>query len=241
MKLVCILFVVLVYTFCVGLYADTIPNEKLEYIVSMIDGEIKYCNLISDKGDSYLFQLGDSSIIKIPKNEVDEINPNPIAVTNQPSIESVLSSSSIVELDSVDPDGGTLIGITLLTPGFINAVMGHVSESFGARIDVGLLFESMIAFQAELMYPISFRKTSFVGIGMVFGSIQSNGDDGWYGFSDEEYIYAGIILDANLFGFDLNFGLTFGSESFSEPGLSSTTRSSSQFLISLGYVHWFND
>lgn len=220
MRIIIFCFILLFSFRC--LFGNIIDKSKFSTIITLQNNEIIYCNIVSEEDDFYLLQLEDASLKKFPKNEVSLIAKNPLANEHALSI-SPATGDGFYSSDNL------LLGITFLTPGGINLNVGTMDEDFGIRGQVGYIGS---AFGSQLDFLLPFYFSSDVAISFVpsLGYSWMEIDEmGNYGprISVYEWIYVAGGFNANLFGFDLNLGLSLGTGDFTNP----------QLMFSFGYVH----
>ncbi len=140
-------------------------------------------------------------------------------------ITSIKYFTDVKELAKVNGDF-TFVGISLLTPGGVNIVVGKDFGKFGARLAAGYI-GTAAGIQGNFLFNLSRSKSfnSHLSVGVGSSVI---GTSNRYS-SSSTWTYIGGFYDLNYGGFFLETGLSIGSGSYSNP----------QLMLQLGYVYEF--
>ena len=140
----------------------------------------------------------------------------------------------------------SMFGASLICPGGINLIWGRQFTKHGIRAEIGMIPEKMFGMQLNYLFNLdkreSFEHNISVGIGYSYLKDNTYVSDSYYNlggyvvdgygyYRDDDWTYAGVFYDINIYGLFLEGGITIGSGDFSNPQLS----------FQIGYVYRFNN
>lgn len=200
-----------VVAICIFLPAIARANDELIDCVYLKDGKVLKGTIVENIPNKHIiFQHSDGKIETIEFGKIEKT-----------------TKEKNTEYYSVDRHY-TEFGVTLGTPGGLNAVIGRWFGPFGLKLS-GMYLGSLYGAQLEFSAKLSENKVRTHAITGMLGTLHLDTKNDFNLTEHKNWDYFGLAYTLNVSGFYLQAGLSVGNGSFTSP----------QILFQIGYVHRF--